>query len=293
MVSGYDRLSGLDASFLALERVETPMHIGSLAILEGAPFFDERGRFRIADARRLVSSRLHLIPRFRKRVMEVPFGIGRPVWVDDARFDVGYHVRLTALPTPGSRAQLLALFERVEAQMLDRSRPLWELWFVEGLEGGHVAVIQKTHHALVDGVSGVDVATVLFDFTREPAIPDAPDWAPGPAPAPQQLLVDTVVEDLGSVVHVGRMAAEAVQVPRRAMAQLGELGRSLATLAEGRLLAPRAEHQPAGRPSPSIPRRAGTARRREGGPPRLRRDRQRRRALGGGRRPGPAARRAR
>lgn len=247
-MSGYDRLSGLDASFLALERIETPMHIGSLAILEGEPFFDERGRFRLADARRLVASRLHLIPRFRKRVMEVPFGLGRPVWVDDERFEIGYHVRLTALPTPGSRAQLLALFERVEAQLLDRARPLWELWFVEGLEGGHVAVIQKTHHALVDGISGVDVATVLFDFTREPTIPDAPEWAPQPAPSPQQLLVDTVVEEIGTVAHVGRMMADAFQVPRRAVSQIGQLGRSMATLAEGRLLAPRLSiNQPVGR----------------------------------------------
>jgi len=247
-VPAYDRLSGLDAGFLALERIETPMHIGSLAILEGEPFFDERGRFRLADVRGLVGSRLHLIPRFRKRVMEVPFGIGRPIWVDDERFDIGYHVRLTALPTPGTRAQLLALFERVEAQMLDRTRPLWELWFVEGLEGGRVAVMQKTHHALVDGVSGVDVATVLFDFTREPTIPDAPEWSPTPAPSSQQLLIDTVVEELSSVVHVGRMMADAVQVPQRAVAQLGQLGRSMATLAEGRLLAPRLSiNQPVGR----------------------------------------------
>jgi WS/DGAT/MGAT family acyltransferase len=247
-VSGYDRLSGLDASFLALERMETPMHIGSLAILEGDPFFDERGRFRLADVRALVESRLHLIPRFRKRVMDVPFGLGRPVWVDDARFDIGYHVRLTALPTPGTRAQLLALFERVEAQVLDRSRPLWELWFVEGLEGGRVAVIQKTHHALVDGVSGVDVATVLFDFTREPTTPDAPEWVPQAAPSPAQLLVDTLVEELGGVTHVGRIVADALQVPRRAMMQVGQLGRSMATLAEGRLLAPRLSiNQPVGR----------------------------------------------
>ena len=245
---GYDRLSGLDAGFLALERAETPMHIGSLAILEGPPFFDDRGRFRLAEARRLVASRLHLIPRFRRRVMDVPLGIGRPVWVDDERFDIGYHVRLTALPAPGSRAQLLALFERVEAQVLDRSRPLWELWFVEGLEGGHVALIQKTHHALVDGISGVDVATVLFDFTRDPTVGDPPDWTPQPAPTPPQLLVDTVVEEIGDVAHVGRVVADALQVPRRAVSQLGQLGRSMATLAEGRLLAPRLSiNRPVGR----------------------------------------------
>lgn len=246
--AGYDRLSGVDVGFLALERLETPMHIGSLAILQGEPFFDARGRFRLAEVRRLVGSRLHLIPRFRKRVMEVPLGIGRPIWVDDERFDIGYHVRLTALPTPGSRQQLLALFERVEAQMLDRSRPLWELWFVEGLEEGRVAIVQKTHHALVDGVSGVDVATVLFDFTREPSFPDAPEWVPQPAPSPPQLLVDTAVEELGSLANAGRNLADALQVPQRALGQLGALGRSLATLAEGRLLAPRLSiNRPVGR----------------------------------------------
>jgi WS/DGAT/MGAT family acyltransferase len=245
---GYDRLSGLDASFLALERVETPMHIGSLAILEGGPFFDDDGRFRIADVRHLVASRLHVIPRFRKRPMAVPFDLGRPIWVDDPRFDVAYHVRLTALPNPGTRAQLLALFERVQTQMLDRTRPLWELWFVEGLEGGNVAVIQKTHHALVDGISGVDVATVLFDFTPEPTIPDAPAWEPEPAPSPLQLLLDTLSENVGEVARVQHAISEAIQFPRRVADQLVELGRSLATLAEGRLVAPQLSiNHPVGR----------------------------------------------
>lgn len=247
-MSAYDRLSGLDASFLALERLETPMHIASLAVLEGDPFFDDRGRFRLADARALVASRLHLIPRFRRRPMEVPFGLGHPIWVDDDRFDVSYHVRLTALPRPGSRAQLLALFERVVTQLLDRSRPLWELWFVEGLEGGDVAVIQKTHHALVDGVSGVDVATVLFDFTPEPTIPAPPPWEPEPAPSPSRLLVDTLAEELAGLARAGRVLAEAVQVPRRALGQVGVVARSLATLTEGRVLAPRLSiNQPVGR----------------------------------------------
>ncbi|MGH9049854.1 MAG: wax ester/triacylglycerol synthase domain-containing protein, partial [Acidimicrobiia bacterium] len=158
----HDRLSALDSSFLHLERLETPMHVGALSVFEGEPFLDDRGHFRLADVRDLVSSRLHLIPRFRKRLMHVPGELGRPIWVDDDRFDIGYHVRLTALPAPGTRAQLLTLTERLQAGLLDRSRPLWELWFVEGLEDGHIALIQKTHHALVDGVSGVDVATVLL-----------------------------------------------------------------------------------------------------------------------------------
>src|SRR3954464_14617069 len=96
----YDRLSALDASFLHLERLQKPMHVGAVSIFEGPPFFHDSGRFRLAETRRLVGSRLHLIPRFRKRIMPVPFEQGRPVWVDDARFDIAYHVRLTALPTP-------------------------------------------------------------------------------------------------------------------------------------------------------------------------------------------------
>jgi diacylglycerol O-acyltransferase / wax synthase len=213
-VTDYDRLAGLDASFLALERLETPMHVGSLAVFEGAPFLEENGRFRIAEARDLVSSRLHLIPRFRKKIMQVPLDAGYPIWVDDDRFDIGYHVRLTALPTPGSRAQLLNLFERVQSQVLDRSRPLWELWFVEGLEGGHVAMIQKTHHALVDGVSGVDVATVLLDFEPSPPPMEVPEWQPAPAPPPARLLIDSVKGLL-------------------------EAARSFATLSEGGAVAPR------------------------------------------------------
>lgn len=245
---GHDRLTGVDAGFLALERLETPMHVGALAILDGAPFLQPDGRFRLAEVRQHVASRLHLLPRFRKRVREIPFGIGRPVWADDDRFDIGYHVRLTALPRPGSRAQLLALFARVEAQMLDRSRPLWELWFVEGLEDGRVALIQKTHHALVDGVSGVDVATVLFDFTPEPVATEPPPWSPAPTPAASQLFVDTVVEEIGDLLALGHGMAAVTSVPGRTWARAGDLVRAAATFAEGRLLAPRLSiNRPVGR----------------------------------------------
>ena len=248
VVGAHDRLSGLDAGFLALERVETPMHIGSLVVLEGAPFFDAGGRFRLADVRNLVASRLHRIPRFRQRPMAVPLDLGRPVWVDDGRFDIGYHVRLTALPAPGDHHQLEALFERVQAQMLDRSRPLWELWFVEGLVGGEVGLILKTHHALVDGISGVDVATVLFDLEPDPPATVPPDWLPRPPPTPVRLLADTVAEDVAAMAQVGRVVAGAVQFPQRAAARLGEVARGVATVAEDRLFAPRLSiNRPVGR----------------------------------------------
>ena len=160
-MSKYDRLTSLDASFLHLERPEYPMHVGAVSILEGSTFFDDAGHFRISEARDLVLSRLPLMPRFRKKLMPVPYDQGRPIWVDDDRFDITYHVRHTALPKPGSWEQLVTLTNRVQENMLDRGRPLWELWFVEGLEGGKVGLIQKTHHALIDGVSGVDVATLV------------------------------------------------------------------------------------------------------------------------------------
>jgi diacylglycerol O-acyltransferase / wax synthase len=235
----YDRLSALDASFLRLERIETPMHVGALSVLEGDTFFGADGRFRLREVRELVASRLHLIPRFRKRIQSVPLDAGEPIWVDDARFDIGYHVRLTALPAPGTRDQLLALYERVQSQMLDRSRPLWELWFVEGLEGGHVALFQKTHHALVDGVSGVDVATVLLDFQPEPTILDAPPWEPEPAPTPARLLIDTLSEYVSAPQAIVDATRRAVELPRRALDRVSELARSLSTLGEGGIVAPR------------------------------------------------------
>jgi len=235
----YDRLSGIDASFLRLERLETPMHVGALSVFEADPLVGPDGRFRLAEARALVASRLHLIPRFRKKVQHVPLEAGEPIWIDDDRFDIAYHVRLSALPAPGTRSQLLALFERVQAQLLDRSRPLWELWFVEGVEDGHVAMIQKTHHAMVDGVSGVDVATVLLDFTPEPTIVDAPEWVPEPPPAPARLLIDSVKEMVVGPQAVANATRRAAEVPRWAADQVGGLVRSLATLAEGGLVAPR------------------------------------------------------
>src|SRR6266576_192381 len=190
----YDRLTALDASFLHMERLETPMHVGAMSILEGEPFFDAEGHFRIGDVRDLVLSRMPLMPRFRRKLMSVPYDQGRPIWVDDDRFDIAYHVRLTALPKPGSWEQLVALTTRVQEGLLDRERPLWEIWMVEGLENGHVALLQKTHHSLIDGVSGIDVATLLLDPTPDFVLPVRTEWTPAPAPSPSQLLLDSLRE---------------------------------------------------------------------------------------------------
>ncbi len=238
-MSRYDRLSALDSSFLHLERLETPMHVGAMTVFEGGPFYDSDGHFRLADVRELVGSRLHLVPRYRKRLMHVPAELGRPIWVDDDRFDIAYHVRLTALPSPGTRTQLLTLTERIQAGLLDRSRPLWELWFVEGLEDGNVGLIQKTHHAIVDGVSAVDVATVLLDFEPERTILDAPEWTPEPTPSPEQLLVDSIFERLTEPAEIARNLRRIARGPRRAFERASQLARSMGTLVDRNTFAPR------------------------------------------------------
>ncbi len=238
-MTGYERLASLDASFLHLERLEYPMHVGAVSIFEGAPFFDADGCFRLAAVRDLVESRLPLIPRYRKRLMLVPFDQGRPIWIDDDHFDIAYHVRLTALPKPGGWEQLVALTQRVEEQLLDRERPLWELWFVEGLEGGKVALIQKTHHALVDGISGVDVATILFDTSPEHQPVEPPEWVPESAPTASELLVKTLRERITEPAEMMRTVRRALRGPRVAMDRVTQLARSLATFVERDAVAPR------------------------------------------------------
>ena len=235
----YDRLSALDASFLHLERLETPMHVGAMSILEGEPFFDADGHFRIGDVRDLVLSRMPLMPRFRRKLMSVPYDQGRPIWVDDDRFDITYHVRLTALPKPGSWEQLVALTTRVQEHLLDRDRPLWELWFVEGLEDGHVAIIQKTHHSLIDGVSGVDVATLLLDATPAYTPPVVAEWRAEPAPNSTQLLVDTLRERMTEPTEIIRSMRSLLRGPRRAVAAIGDAVRSMGTLMTRDAIAPR------------------------------------------------------
>jgi diacylglycerol O-acyltransferase / wax synthase len=235
----YDRLTALDSSFLHLERLEYPMHVGALSVLEGGPFFNDDGRFKIEQVRDLVLSRMPLMPRFRRRLMAVPFDMGRPIWVDDERFDITYHVRHTALPKPGSWEQLVALTTRVQENLLDRERPLWELWFVEGLEDGHVAMIQKTHHSLIDGVSGVDVATMLLDLSPEFTPPVVAEWKPEPAPAPSQLLLDTIEERLTQPAEIVRSFRWLFRGPRLALEHLNERVRPMSTLVTRDAIAPR------------------------------------------------------
>ena len=220
--------------------------------------------------------------------MNVPYEQGRPIWIDDDRFDITYHVRHTALPKPGSWEQLVALTTRVQESLLDRERPLWELWFVEGLEGGNIAIVQKTHHALIDGVSGVDVATMLLDMSPDYVQPQPIDWKPEPAPSATQLLVDTVRERLTEPTEIVRSIRHTFRGPRLALAEAQRLGQSMGTMVNRER--DRADHvdQRADRPAPTAVGRARAARRRQAGPARARWHRERRRARGRRRRPAPA-----
>jgi diacylglycerol O-acyltransferase / wax synthase len=184
-----DRLTGLDASFLHLEDGAAHMHVAGVMIFEGSPPpYD--------DLLEAIERRLGLVPRYRQRLAFVPLGQGRPKWVDDPHLNLRYHVRSTALPAPGSEQQLKDLAGRVFAQALDRDKPLWEIWLVEGLEGDRFAMLSKTHHALVDGVSGVDIMSVLFDTSPDPAAPTdtGGPWLPRPLPSPMQLLGEALME---------------------------------------------------------------------------------------------------
>jgi diacylglycerol O-acyltransferase len=187
-VANPDRLTGLDASFLHLERDSAHMHVGSTLIFEGEPPpYDE-----LVEA---IERRLHLVPRYRQRLAFVPLQQGRPVWVDDPHFNIRYHVRHTALPRPGTETELKRLSGRLFSQELDRNKPLWEIWLVQRLKGDRFAIVTKTHHSLVDGVSGVDIATVLFDTARDPTPTLEPEpWIPRPLPSGAQLLADALLE---------------------------------------------------------------------------------------------------
>jgi len=216
------RLSGLDTSFLHLERGGAHMHVASVIVFAGdPPPYDE-----VLAA---IESRLHLVPRYRQRLAFVPLEQGRPVWVDDPHFNLRYHVRHSAIPSPGSDRELKRLAGRLFAQPLDRGRPLWDIALVEGLaplEDGtpRFALITKTHHALVDGVSGVDIVSVLFEPTPDAAPPPpAPPYLPRPLPSGAKLLADALVERTIEPREILRGVRRATRAPREALSQVAGL----------------------------------------------------------------------
>ncbi len=215
-MSNPDRLTGLDTAFLHIEdHGPAHMHVASVMVFEGqAPSYDEFVEH--------ILSRLHLVPRYRQRLAYVPLEQGRPVWTDDPHFNPRYHIRHTGLPRPEDETELKQLAGRIISQRLDRSKPLWELWLVAHMAGDRFAVIAKTHHALVDGISGVDITTVLFDASPEPAGTPRPPvpWIARPLPGPAKLLADALVERSTAPAEMVRGARAVMRRPRRAVGRV-------------------------------------------------------------------------
>ena len=223
------RLSGLDASFLALETPANHMHVMGVAVLDPS---DAPGDFGFDRFVRHVEERLPLIPPFRRRLVTVPFGLDAPVWIEDPAFDLDYHLRRVALPAPGGPRQLEALAADVAGRPLDRTRPLWEMYFVEGLEGGRVATISKIHHSVIDGVSGVDVMAHLFDAERDHAprfeIQVAPVWEAERVPSDVEMIASGLLSvtrlptrAVRTITRTGRRAWRVAQRVRGAEVRAG------------------------------------------------------------------------
>jgi diacylglycerol O-acyltransferase len=218
-----ERLSPLDVSFLYMETPTTAMHVGGVAIFE--PPADGFDYDRLVE---LISQRISLVPRYRQKVRWVPGRLANPVWVDDSDFDVTYHVRRSALPKPGTDAQLRDLVGRLQSRQLDRNRPLWEIYLVEGLSGGRVAIVTKTHHAMVDGVSAVDIGTVILDMEPTPReVPDD-DWSPSKEPSSVGLVVGAVTDFLSK-------PSGAIDTARAAVVDVRETTNKVAAMAGGML----------------------------------------------------------
>jgi diacylglycerol O-acyltransferase len=226
----YNRLSVVDNSFLAIEGPSAHMHVGVAMVFDAGPLMHPDGGVDIDRIRDYVTSRLHLIPRYRQRLATVPLGT-RMVWVDDDHFNIHYHVRHTSLPRPGDERQLKRLSARIMSQQLDRAKPLWEMWVVEGIEGERFALVAKTHHCMIDGISGVDLMAVLLSPTPEATIAEAPVWIPRPAPGRAALLRDEWLRRLREpLVLAGELPcvlAEPGTIITRVLESVGALGETL------------------------------------------------------------------
>ena len=209
----YERLTALDRFFLDVEKHNTHMHVAGTMLLEAGPLRKADGGIDIKRIRDYIASRLHLIPRYRQRISYVPIE-NHPVWVDDERMNLRYHVRHSCLPRPGDLEQLKILTGRIVSQKLDRSRPLWEFWVVEGLEDDRFAIISKTHHCMIDGISGVDLMTVLLNLTPEDAFEDTPTWNPQPPPGSLELLGDALWRRATTPFSVLSVASKMAMNPR-------------------------------------------------------------------------------
>jgi WS/DGAT/MGAT family acyltransferase len=226
------RLSAQDAAFIYGEDQRIPLHVGCLVFMEAGPLRREDGAIDIGRIRAEIAKRLHLAPLFRKRLAHVPFDQGRPVWVDDPRFAIDHHVHLTAVPQPGSRRQVLDLMGRLQAAVLDRNKPLWEIYFVDGLEGGDtVAVMAKVHHAMVDGTTGVELGVLIFNLTPETTPVDVPPWEPSAEPSAAGLLLGAFVDHAADAARRARKVAGALVDVRKPVQHAFKVAHAVETLA--------------------------------------------------------------
>ncbi len=219
-----DRLSPQDASFLHIEDHVSHMHIASVAIFEGPPP-------RFSDVVAMVDAKLGLVPRYRQIVKNVPLDLGRPVWVDDPHFNIEYHLRHTALPSPGGEDELRLLVGRVMSQQLDRSKPLWEIWVVEGLEDRRWAMLSKTHHAMVDGVAGSDLLAVIMDIAPDAEWPEPVPWKARPIPDGRTLATDALTELVVNPYEQLRAARASTRMVRHAARYAVEVTNGLVAMA--------------------------------------------------------------
>jgi diacylglycerol O-acyltransferase / wax synthase len=222
MSTHFERLSAVDATFLEIEGENSPMHVGAVAIFEAGPLSRPEGGIDIERIRNLVEALL--VPRYRQRIARTPI-TGHPVFIDDARFTLHYHLRHVSLPAPGDERLLKRLAGHVMSLPLDRNKPLWELWVVEGVAGGRFAIITKTHHCMIDGVGTADLMVSSMSLAPTPAGPKATHWTPRPAPGPLELLADELRHDIGTgLAALGGVAAalgrpiDAVREMRQALA---------------------------------------------------------------------------
>lgn len=224
----HERLSALDDSFLELEDASSHMHIGAVALFEAAPLRTADGGIDLVRLRDAVEAGLHRIPRYRQRLERVPL-LRHPVWVDDARFNLDYHLRHTHLPRPGDLRQLKRLAARIMSQQLDRGKPLWEMWVVEGVQPDHFALVTKVHHCMIDGVGSVELTGAVMQATAD-APPHAPPprWLPRPAPSPATLLAAELGHRAWAPVAALGAIRRAVSEPRAGVAAAREVAAGLA-----------------------------------------------------------------
>ena len=215
---GYDEpLSALDSTFFAIEGASTHMHVGAVATFERGPLANTEGGVDFQKIRQYTEWALQSRPRYRQRLLRIP-GINRYLWRDDDRFNIEFHLRHTCLPRPGDERQLKRLAGRVFSHQLDRSRPPWELWVVEGLDGDRFALIFKIHHAMIDGVAGMDLMQALFRGTPDASVPDVGSWQARPAPTPGDLVREEWQRRSGIPGALVRAVRSAAREPRQSLA---------------------------------------------------------------------------